>query len=338
MLRALGEWCDSVLFSKFICPISSTAYHLAGVSADLQKTFLSAVIVQKSKTSEKMAYLYMMQYIVIWPFSCPQLETSPGSSSCSLPSLLLRKSKPSDLCLCCSCYKEEHCVQRCAPWYLSRKDAKTKDLIRLLSNLEWKSEMPIPLGCCVVCSSYTAQLPFLFVCCSHCGCILSKLNTKHKHQQLEGRKIGHGTGQLVEIVPEKYPPEGILGCQSVELNGRSILEGYSGCSKHSVRVSNHQNSLLRCDGWVSGPVRTFLCPILFFGCLSVTPSRVSTVAEPGLQLISRGSSGCLEASGLSLPPCHSLGLSCGLLHQLSLSQRLCCHALASTTFHFILSK
>ena len=279
----------------------------------------------------------MMQYIVIWPFSCPQLETSPGLSSCSLPSLLLRKSKPSDLWLYCSCCKEEHCVQRCDPWYLSRKDAKTKDLICLPSNLEWKSEMPIPLGCCVVCSSYTAQLPFLFVCCSHCGCILSKLNTKHKHQQLEGRKIGHGTGQLVEIIPEKYPPEGILDCQSIELNGRSILEGHSGYSKHSVRVTDHQNSLLRCDGWMSGPVRTFLCPILF-GWLGVTASRVSTVAEPGLQLISRGSTGCLEALDLSLPPRHSLGLSRGLLHQLSLSQHLCCHALVCTILHFILSK
>lgn len=154
-MRALYEWCDSVLFSEFICPISSTAYHLAGVSADPQKTFFSAVNVQENKTSEKMAYLYMMQYIVIWPFSYPQLETLPGSSSFSLPTLLLRKSKPSDLWLYCSCCKEEHCVQRCDPWYLSRKDAETEDLICLLSSLEWKSEMPIPLGCCVVCSSYS---------------------------------------------------------------------------------------------------------------------------------------------------------------------------------------
>lgn len=160
MLRALCEWCDSVLFSKFICPTSSTAYHLAGISADLQKTDLSAVSVQESKLPEKIAYLYMMPYIVIRPFSCPQLETSPGSSSCSLPTLLLRKSKPSALCLCYSWYKE-HCVQRCDPWCLSRKDAKTKDLICLLSNLEWKSEVPVPLGCCLVCRSYTAQLPFV---------------------------------------------------------------------------------------------------------------------------------------------------------------------------------
>lgn len=83
----------------------------------------------------------------------------------------------------------------------------------------------------VLCAPATAQLPLLFVCCSHCGCILAKLNTKHKHQQLEGTKIGHGTGQLVEIVPEKYPPEGVLGCQSIVLSGRSILEGHSGCSK-----------------------------------------------------------------------------------------------------------